>query len=277
MNTSKSIRLASFDIGKVNFAHYIEDINVEKILELEKEYNKLPKKLQRKTKGELIPQMKKIIDELYLTGNRIHTGVYDIRVSKEDVFDINTRKNLICHLDSYRSLFDKCDIFIIEQQYFKTWSGRRKRGGHSASPGTEANVDAIKIAESVVMWLLCEYPLKEVMYFGSQNKTQILGAPWNLTKAQRKKWSSIECRRLYELRGDASLIDLFNLEDRVFRKRLDNESKIKTYLETYNTNNSDDGKELANKVVRNRQKLDDISDACLQAQAFKFKTMVACF
>lgn len=271
---NKKVRLASFDIGKVNFAHYIEDIDVSKILSVEKEYTTLPKKLQRKTKGELSEEMKKIIDDLYLSGERIHTGVYDIRVdSSSQFFDIKTRKNLICHLDSYRSLFSECDIFVIEQQYFKTWSGRKKKSG----PGTEANVDAIKIAEAVVTWLLCEYPLKEVMYFGSQNKTQMLGAPWNLTKTQRKKWARVECRRLYELRNDKSLIDLFELEDRVFRKRLTDESKIKSYIQTYNKSNSKDGYELATKVVRQRQKLDDISDACLQAQAFKFKTMVACF
>ena len=273
MNAPQKVRLASFDIGKVNFAHYIEDIDVQKILSIEKEYNELPKKLQRKTKGELSPQMKKIIDDLYLSGTRCHTGVYDIRNDKSEFFDMKTRKNLICHLDLYRNLFNECNIFVVEQQYFKTWSGRKK----STRGGTEANVDAIKIAEAVVTWILCEYPMKEVLYFGSQNKTQILGAPWSLTKAQRKRWASVECRRLYNLRGDKSLIDLFELDDRVFKKRLNSEEKIKSYLKTYNSSNSKDGKELAEKVVRKRQKLDDISDACLQAQAFKFKTMVACF
>lgn len=268
----RNIRLASFDIGKVNFAHYIEDIDISKILSIEKEYNDLPKKLQRKTKGELTLPMKNIIDKLYLSGTRIHTGVYDIRINKEDFFDIKTRKSLICHLDKYKSLFNECDIFVVEQQYFKTWNNKKKSNG-----GTEANVDAIKIAEALVTWLLCEYPLKEVMYFGSQNKTQILGAPWSLNKTQRKKWSSIECRRLYELRNDTSLIDLFDLDDRVFKKRLNSEEKILFYLDTYNSSNSSDGKDLAEKVVRKRQKLDDISDACLQAQAFKFKTMIACF
>lgn len=269
----KNIRIASFDIGKVNFAHYIEDVDTPTILKLEQEYKSLPKKLQRKTKGELTPQIRNIIEGLYLSGKRVHTGVYDIRSNKEDTFDIQTRKNLICHLDKHRSLFDNCNVFVVEQQYFKVWSGGRKKKG----PGTEANVDAIKIAECLTTWLLCEYPLKEVLYFGSQNKTQILGAPWNLSKPQRKKWAIEEARRIYELRKDKTLVDLFNLEDRVFRKRLDNENKIKSYIDTYDKTNDIDGIELSIKIVRNRQKLDDISDACLQAQAFKFKTMVACF
>jgi hypothetical protein len=202
--TSESIRIASFDIGKVNFAHYIEDIDTSTIIKLEQEYKSLPKKLQRKTKGELTPQIKNIIEGIYFSGTRIHTGVYDIRSNKEDLFNIQTRKNLICHLDNHKPIFDNCDIFVVEQQYFKTWSGGRKKKG----PGTEANVDAIKIAECLMTWLLCEYPLKEVMYFGSQNKTQILGAPWNLSKPQRKKWAIVETRRLYEMRKDKTLVDL---------------------------------------------------------------------
>lgn len=271
------LRLASFDIGKVNFAHYIEDIDVNKILELEKIYKSIPKKLQRKTKGELDDQMKNIIEGIYLSGSRIHTGVYDIRDQENSqTFDIQTRRNLIHHMDTYKNIFENCDIFVIEQQYFKTWSGGRKRGTNR-SPGTEANVDAIKIAECLMTWLLCEFPLKEVCYFGSQNKTQILGAPWNLSKIQRKRWASEECRRLYNLRNDKSLVDLFILEDLVYRKKLSSENKIQYFLGKYDSKNSEDGISLAEKVVRKRQKLDDISDACLQAQAFKFKTMVACF
>lgn len=272
----KKFRIASFDIGKVNFAQYIEEVDVDKILLLENEYKSLPKKLQRKTKGEVTPQMQSILDKLYLSGTRINTGVYDIgdKNSIKEALSMETRRNLICHLESFREMWDTCNIFIIEQQYFRTWSGgikKRKTGG------SEANINAIKIAEGVVMWFLCEYPLKEVLFFGSQNKTQILGAPWNLSKGQRKKWASEECRRLYEYRNDKSMIDLFNLEDSVFMKRLISEEKIQSFLNLYDLKNSEDGIKLAEKVVRKRQKLDDISDACLQAQAFKFKTMVACF
>lgn len=264
------IRLASFDIGKVNFAHYIEDMDVSKILAVEKKYKDLPKKLQRKTKGEVSSEMREILKDLYLSGNRIHTGVYDIRNGVEDVFDIPTRKNLLTHLYSHKYLWDECNIFVVEQQYFKTWSGRRK------SPGTEANVDAIKIAECLMTWLLCEYPFKEILYFGSQNKTQMLGAPWNLDKPQRKKWAIEECRRMYEWRKDECMTQLFLLEDRVYKKRMNSEEKILSFLNSY-TPTDEDGKLMAEKIVRNRQKLDDICDAALQAQAFKFKTMVACF
>ena len=130
-------------------------------------------------------------------------------------------------------------------------------------------MDAIKIAECVMTWFLTNYPDKEIMYFGSQNKTQILGAPYSMTKIQRKKWAEEKVREIYTLREDKSMIDLFNLKDTIFRKRLNSEEKIMEYINMYSKDNSKD--------VREKQKLDDIGDVCIQCQAYKFKKFVACF
>jgi hypothetical protein len=268
-----NIRIASFDIGKKNFAQYIEDANVENLLRLEKKYTGLPKSLQRRVKGAMNSKILEILDEIYLSGERVHTGVYDLRNDlTSDRLDIPTRLNIIQHLESFAGLWDTCDIFIIEQQFFKTWNGRSKR-----SAGTEANVDAIKIAEGVLMWFLNEYPFKTVEYFGSQNKTQILGAPWYMKKEQRKKWAKDKSREIYELRKDYGMVELFALEDRIYRKRLDAEERIQSYLDTYPEDCPEDCQILATRIVRERQKLDDIGDACVQCQAFKFRSMVACF
>lgn len=270
---STVIRIASFDIGKKNFAQYIEDVDGEILKKLSDKYCALPATLKRKVKGPISKELEKILHSVCISGTRVQTGVYDLRDnSNSDTLDLQTRKNILTHLYKYQSLWDDCDMFIIEQQYFKTWSGRSKK-----NRGTEANVDAIKIAESVFMWFLDNYPFKTVMYFGSQNKTQILGAPWKMTKSQRKKWAEEKAREIYELRGDQSMIELFSLSDRIFRKRLDSEKKIQSYIDTYPEECSDDCRELAEKVVRHRQKLDDISDACIQAQAFKFRCLVAGF
>ncbi len=267
------IRIASFDIGKKNFAQYIEDANVNTLLRLEKKYNALPKSLQRRVKGPMNSKILEILDEVYISGKRIHTGVYDLRADQtSNKLDNPTRLNILQHLERYRELWDTCDIFIIEQQYFKTWNGRSKR-----SAGTEANIDAIKIGEGVLMWFLNEYPFKTIEYFGSQNKTQILGAPWRMKKNQRKKWAEKKTREIYVSRGDYGMTELFALADRIFRKRLNTEERIRNYFDTYPKNCSEDCRVLAEKLVRERQKLDDIGDACVQAQAFKFRSMVACF
>lgn len=272
--TSGKIRIASFDIGKKNFAQYIEDADVQTLLRLEKEYNELPKSFRRKVKGSMNSKILDLLDDVYVSGIRVQTGVYDLRNDKEsDKLDIPTRLNIIRHLEEYRGLWDTCDVFIIEQQYFKTWNGRSK----SKSSGTEANVDAIKIAEGVLMWFLNDYPFKTIEYFGSQNKTQILGAPWSMKKDHRKKWAENKSREIYEMRKDKSMIELFNLSDLIYRKRLNTEKQIVFYLSTYPNDCSEDCRILAERLVRERQKLDDIGDACIQCQAFKFRSMVACF
>lgn len=267
-----NIRIASFDVGKKNFAQYIEDVDSKILLELEERYSKIPKKSKGKINGSLSNDIMEIVDKICLSGTRVQTGVYDLRNSTSDTLDLTTRKNLLNHLYKYQDIWNTCDIIVIEQQYFKTWSGRSKR-----NRGTEANVDAIKIAESIFIWFLDNYPMKYITYFGSQNKTQILGAPWKMKKPQRKKWAEEKAREIYNSRNDVSMIELFQLSDRIFRKRLDSEQKIQSYIDTYPEQCSEDGRELAEKLVRYRQKLDDIGDAFLQAQAFKFKYFIVGF
>jgi hypothetical protein len=272
------IRIASFDIGKKNFAQYVDDSDVSNLQKLEKKYEFLPKKLKRKFSGPMNSEIESILNEIYLNSHRVQTGVYDLRNDKfSDTLDLKTRINLLSHLELYSSLWDTCDIFIIEQQYFKTWNSSKK-GKSKKGAGTEANVDAIKIAESTLMWFLNAYPFKEVMYFGSQNKTQILGASGKMNKIERKKWAENKCREIYQLRKDYGMVEIFKLNDMIFRKRLNTEKIIEKYINMYPSNKcSKDCVELSEKIVRSRQKLDDIGDACVQCQAFKFRYMVAMF
>ena len=149
MNDPK-IRIASFDIGKKNFAQYVEDIDVTSLHQLEKEYKNLPKEMQRRVKGEMNSSIISLIERVYLSGKRVQIGVYDLRDDKTSMtLDMKTRINILEHLKHHRKLWDSCDIFVIEQQYFRTWSGGSRR-----NKGTEANVDAIKIAEGVLTWFL---------------------------------------------------------------------------------------------------------------------------
>ncbi len=266
------LTLASFDIGKKNFAQYAERFSVNKMLELEKKYKALPKKFQRRVKGSMNSDIDNILKEIYLDGQRIQIGVYDLREDKTSTkLDMATRRNLCKHLYKFKWVWDQCDIFVIEQQYFRTFgTGKRNKG-------TEANVDAIKLAEATIMWLLDNYPSREILYFGSQYKTQILGAPWGQKKDERKKWAVNKAREIFEMRKDKDIIDLYNLKDSIFNKRLNKEEKINGFLKPFETRD-DDIKYFAERIVRDRQKLDDApGDVTIQAQAFKFRNMVACF
>ncbi len=265
------VRIASFDVAKINFAHYVDDTPVDLIESLEKKYKALPSHLQRRVKGRMNPEIKGILSDLYRGGTRVHMGVYDLRADKESgKLDTPTRKNLLVHLRSFESLWDTCDFFIIEQQYFNTFPrGRRRKGGG-------ANVDAIKIAESVFTWFLDNYLFTDVLYFGSQFKTQILGAPWGLKDRERKKWAVDKNLEVHQLRKDQDVVDLYDLKERIKRKRMTSEAKIRSFTQDFDSH-PEDIKRIADQVVRTRQKFDDFSDACLQSQAFKFRNTIACF
>lgn len=272
------IRLASFDIGKINFAQYVEDFDSADILALEKKYKCLPTKLQRKTRGPMNDEVWNILLQLVLDSTRVQTGVYNFTTDEVDAYgerlwDNAARLNLIKHLRSFTYLWDTCDVIVIEQQFFNAavFGGKKKRNKASG-----ANVDAIKIAEATYMWFLNQYPLQTILYFGSQYKTQILGAPLKLDKPQRKKWATEVAEQLYTMREDQDMINLYALSEAVKRKRINTEERVASFKEDYPCK-TEDAQVLSDKVIREKQKLDDTSDVLLQAQAFKFKTMIACF
>lgn len=287
-----SIRIASIDIGAINFAQYIEDVNANEMLALEARYKSLPKNKQRRVRGAMSPELQSILDETALMGTRIQTGVYNFKendaiallacaneethdaLSTNMTWSVNGRKRLLCHLRSYDEIWKTCDVFVIEQQFFNLPTfvkGKAKRGAASG-----ANVDAIKIAESVFMWLLDKYPNKEIMYFGSQFKTLIFGAPAQLDKKGRKAWTVQRTKELYTDRNDKDMINIFKLIVDVKGKRINTPEKIQLYKNKY-AYETIDASELADKIILNKQKADDYSDAFMQCQAFKFRKMVACF
>jgi len=270
-----TIRLASFDIGRCNFAQYIEEFCSDEIAKLECEYNKLSKSLQRKTKGPMNTEIEKLLISTVMCGSRVQTGVYNFTSELQDEggWDIRARMNFLKHLSDFQYIWDTCDVFVIEQQYFNSTSfGNKKKG--SASAG--ANVDAIKIAEATFLWILERYPFKTITYFGSQYKTQIFGAPWKLNKMQRKQWAVDQANNYYLLREDTDMINLFELTEAVKRKQIKTEERILEFKNNYPCV-TQDGDQLSTKIICNKQKLDDISDAFMQAQSFKFKNMVGCF
>lgn len=271
------IRLASFDIGKINFAQYVEDFDSNDMIRLEAKYKGLSPKLQRKTRGVMNSEVWDILMEVVLSGLRVQTGVYNFTSEETDnygerLWDNYARLNLLKHLRSYKYLWDTCDVVVIEQQYFNATAFGGKKKAKSAGG---ANVDAIKIAEATYMWFLDKYPHKTIMYFGSQFKTQIFGAPV-MDKPKRKKWSTDQAREFYVMREDQDMINLYNLSEAVKRKRIKTEERVQSFKDQYPCE-SEDAQVLSDKIIREKQKLDDDSDVLLQAQAFKFKTMVACF
>ena len=235
------LRLATFDIGRKNFAHHVEDVALEgkdAIFSLETRYASLPRQLRRRVKGNMSPQISELLRLVCTSGTTVHQDVVDLRANPEcKKLDLPTRNNLFTYLNRLFSLWQTYDLFIIEQQYFSTFTPKGRRGKK-----TEANIDAIKLGECCYAWFQIKFPLAEILFYGSQNKTQILGAPNSLSKYQRKKWAIGKMGELMELRGET--------------KRLERLRQVKK---------------------RTRQKLDDVADCVVMAQAYKFQKMVACW
>jgi len=223
------LRIASFDIGKKNFAYYVEDASI-KCLKNEREvYNSLKYKQKKRVDGELSPQIFSILDALFIGSTRVELDVVDIRENKsENVWDIGSRLNLIKFLESKKEMWESCDIFVIEKQFFRTF----RFGGKSK--GTAANIDAIKICECLVTWLLMNFPKKEIAIFGADLKTYSLGARRGLTKPQRKKWAVEKSAEILTMRGDNHAFD----------------------------------------HMSKKQKKDDVCDCIIQCQAFKLKRII---
>lgn len=266
------MRIASFDVGYCNFAQYIEDVTDENILiQLKERYNSLPKKDKRRVKGEMNKDICDILNKITLSGKRVSTGVYNFTCNEISDLNKDTRLRFIKHLREFEELWKTCDIFVIEQQFFNTGGF-----GQVRKAGSGANVDAIKLAESLYIWFLDKYPDKEITYFGSQFKTQIFGAPWKMTKLERKKWATEKCKDIYNAREDKEMSILFDLAEAVKRKQIKTEERVEEFKNNFFVEN-DDTKYLSDIIIRNKQKLDDIADAMIQCQAYKFRNIVACF
>jgi hypothetical protein len=263
----KTLRVASFDIGKTNFAQYLEDFDLDDVLELRTIYNDLPSAKQRRTKGALSQEILFVLDALYRKSQRVSIGVFDFTdaTTKQSKLTNQVRLAFLEHMCAYKDLFATCDLFIIEQQFVNMYG--RNRG---------INLDAVKLGEGLTLWILEHFPSKSVQFFGSQYKTQVLGAPTKLTKPQRKKWSVEHTEDLFQRRKDEEMLACFELSRNVKRKRINTEERVQTFLLPF-ANASPDIFLLAEKIVRHKQKLDDVSDVVLQLQAYKYRTFIAQF
>jgi len=229
--------IASFDIGTKNFAHYIEEFDEQILINIRDRYNLLPRSEQRRIKGPVSERVNELINECCKSGKQLSIGVSDISLDETGISN-EIRKSLFNYLLKLKEKLDTVDIFLIEQQYFNTYSGGVGGAGRK-KPGGEANVTAIKLAECLLTWLLLMYPEKEIIVFSSMYKTHILGAPEDLTKPQRKKWTVDRFTTVLEEKNDAYTLDEF--------KRY---KKLK------------------------KQKIDDMADAALQCQSYKYKKYV---
>lgn len=186
MDDNQIIQIASFDIGKKNFAFYIEEINLKEL-----ENVKNVSKLRRyESNGTCTPEFSKILKQVYLNGKKILIKNIDLTTgtNKSKYFDIELCYNLIDTLDEYREYWDNVSYIIVEQQM---------------SFGKKINTMALKLGQHCESYFIFKYGrFKKVIEFPAYYKTQVLGSEKietktkagkirykNIDKTARKKWA----------------------------------------------------------------------------------------
>lgn len=181
----------SFDIGKCNFAFYIEEFDETKLNELQN----IPKIKRFNSDGTATDEFQQLLSTVYLNGNTILYQNLDLtkNTNKDKYLDQKVCFNMIAELDKIKHLIDPCSIILIEQQM---------------SFQNTRNTMAIKLAQNCASYFLHRYGMdKEIIEFPAYYKTQILGAPKKMTKPQRKKWATEKAIEIIMERGETETLE----------------------------------------------------------------------
>jgi hypothetical protein len=182
----ENIWIASFDIGKVNFSFYIEEINLTKLNDVQN----ISKLKRYNPNGTCSSDFVKIIKNIYSNGKKILIKNVNLTkdADKNKYFDFELCHNLTDVLDEYSNYWDNVSYFVVEQQM---------------SFGKKINTMALKIAQHTESYFMFRYGrFKKVIEFPAYYKTQILGCEKiekktkkgkvsykNIDQRARKKWA----------------------------------------------------------------------------------------
>lgn len=199
MTESNIVWLASFDIGKRNFAFYIEEFKKDEIMNLPN----IPKNNRYNLDGSPTDTFGKILKKVYVNGKNILFKNTDLTINcnKKAYLDPEYFHNMTDLLDEYIEYWDKCDAFVIEKQM---------------SFGKKHNTMALKLGQHCWSYFAFKYSrFKVIVEFPAYHKTQILGAKKNekrtrngkityksIDKPARKKWSIKKATSILEERKD---------------------------------------------------------------------------
>jgi len=203
MEDNDIVWIASFDIGKKNFAFYIEEFDKSEILKLPK----LTNAKRYNPDGTTTSVFSKIVDQVCNNGKCILFQNSDLTdgCKKNSYLDPETYHNMTDLLDQYVDYWDQCDAFVIEKQM---------------SFGKRHNTMALKLGQHCWSYFSFKYSRsKEIVEFPAYHKTQILGAKkleknnkkgnikyTSIDKPARKKWSVEKAMDILKSRNDFDTI-----------------------------------------------------------------------
>jgi hypothetical protein len=206
VKSQETIWIASFDIGHVNFAFYIEEINQNKLSQIKN----IKKEERYNEDATPTIDMTKILNTVFKNGKTIiykNSNISNNCVNGKQL-DTETFYNMFDLLDKYSEYWDKCCSFIVEKQMD---FGKMKR-----------NPKALKLGHYCQSYFVFRYGrFKQVIEFPAYHKTQVLGCQkikgkkykngkhkWTaINKPDRKKWSIIKATEILDIRGEKNIID----------------------------------------------------------------------
>jgi hypothetical protein len=173
--------IASFDIGKKNFAFCIEEMDIKVLTQIQN----IHKSKRYTINGVSTPEFQTVIQHVCLEGNLKIIKHVDLTSIHSNVYIAMNKV-----LDTFKYIFDQCTHIIIEQQRVK-------------------NTMAIKLAQHCYSYFTFHYSLfKYIVDFPSYHKTKILGAEKGMSKYQRKTWAIQKATEILLDRGDVDALHI---------------------------------------------------------------------
>jgi hypothetical protein len=212
-NNSHLIWIASFDIGKRNFAFCVEEIDLNQLRTIEN----IDKAHRYFKDGTSTPEFVCILKQVCSTGRIILLENIDLYANcdkSSKKLDPLVFVNMYNVLSKYKSYWDKCMSFIIEQQM---------------SFGNKHNHVASKLGQHCFSYFVFNYAqFKNTIEFPSYYKTKVLGAGKNMAKRERKLWAVNKAMEILADRGDQATLD-----DITSRKKRDDVADTIVQLQAY--------------------------------------------
>ena len=187
-----TVWIASFDIGKRNFAFCVEEIDVEALQSIEH----IEKTKRYYKDGTATPEFTRVIKQVCTTGKIIlleNIDLYD-NCDKTQKLDPQVFVNMYNVLTRYKQEYwDHCMYFVIEQQM---------------QFGNKTNNIAFRLGQHCFSYFVFQYAnFKRAIEFPAFHKTRVLGAAKKMGKRERKMWAVNKTMEILADRDDVDAID----------------------------------------------------------------------
>jgi hypothetical protein len=205
------IWIASFDIGKKNFAFCIEEVQIDDLSAI----TNIPLSQRYFKDGSCTPEFGNVLNQVCNVGKIILLENIDLTYDcdKTKYLDPTIFINMTSVLDKFKPYWDKCMSFVIEQQM---------------GFGKQRNYMALKLGQHCFSYFIFQYAdYKETIEFPAYYKTKVLGAT-KMSKYQRKAWAVEKAIQILSNRDEQEIIKQISS-----RKKRDDVADVVCQLQAY--------------------------------------------